>query len=151
MTPIPRSALLLGAAGLIPFLWGTATELSPSLTDAGLRWFGPRFIGPYVGLAYGTIILSFMSGVLWGFVASRATGQAAAVGYALSTIPALWAFFFVGDGPISAAIWLAAGFLLLLLLDFIFWERTLAPPWWLRLRVGLTSVVIACLMITAFG
>ena len=151
MTPIPRSALILGAAGLIPFLWGTATELSPSLTDAGLRWFGPRFIGPYVGLAYGTIILSFMSGVLWGFVASRATGQAAAVGYALSTIPALWAFFFVGDGPISAAIWLAAGFLLLLLLDFIFWERTLAPPWWLRLRVGLTSVVIACLMITAFG
>jgi Protein of unknown function (DUF3429) len=84
-------------------------------------------------------------------VASRATGQAAAVGYALSTIPALWAFFFVGNGPISAAIWLAAGFLLLLLLDFIFWERTLAPPWWLRLRVGLTSVVIACQMVTAFG
>jgi Protein of unknown function (DUF3429) len=151
MTPIPRSALILGVAGLIPFLWGTATELSPSLTDAGLRWFGPRFIGPYVSLAYGTIILSFMSGVLWGFVASRATGQAAAVGYALSTIPALWAFFLVGNGPISAAIWLAAGFLLLLLLDFIFWERTLAPPWWLRLRVGLTSVVIACLMVTAFG
>jgi multidrug transporter EmrE-like cation transporter len=151
MTPIPRSALILGLAGLIPFLWGTATELSPSLTDAGLRWFGPRFIGPYVGLAYGTIILSFMSGVLWGFVASRATGQAAAVGYALSTLPALWAFFFVGDGPVSAAIWLAAGFLLLLLLDFIFWERRLAPDWWLRLRLILTSVVIACLTATAFG
>jgi Protein of unknown function (DUF3429) len=150
MTPIPRSALILGIAGLIPFLWGTATELSPSLAESGLRWFGPRFIGPYVGLAYGTIILSFMSGVLWGFVASRATGQAAAVGYALSTLPALWAFFFVGNGPVSAAIWLAAGFGVLLLLDIMFWERGLAPPWWLRLRAGLTAVVVGCLMVTAF-
>jgi Protein of unknown function (DUF3429) len=151
MTPIPRSALILGLAGLIPFIWGTATELSPSLAELGLQWFGPRFIGPYVGLAYGTIILSFMSGVLWGFVASRATLQAATVGYTLSTVPALWAFFFVGNGPVSAAIWLSAGFMLLLLLDFLFWERTLAPPWWLRLRVGLTAVVVGCLMVTAFA
>jgi Protein of unknown function (DUF3429) len=151
MTPIPRSALILGLAGLIPFVWGTATELSPSLADHGMRWFGPRFIGPYVGLAYGTVILSFMSGVLWGFVASRATGQAAAVGYTLSTLPALWAFFFVGGGPVSAAIWLAAGFILLLMLDFLFWERTLAPDWWMRLRLRLTSVVVACLAVTAFG
>ena len=151
MTPIPRSALILGLAGLIPFVWGAATQLSPGLAEQGLRWFGPRFIGPYVGLAYGTVILSFMSGVLWGFVASRATGQAAAVGYTLSTLPALWAFFFVGGGPVSAAIWLAAGFGLLLLLDIMFWERGLAPPWWLRLRMGLTAVVVVCLMVTAFG
>ena len=151
MTPIPRSALILGLAGLVPFLWGAATQLSPSLADHGLRWFGPRFIGPYVGLAYGTIILSFMSGVLWGFVAARATGQAAAVGYALSTLPALWAFFFVGGGPVSAAISLAAGFGLLLLLDLMFWERGLAPAWWMRLRVGLTAIVIACLSVTIFA
>jgi hypothetical protein len=151
MTPIPRSALILGIAGLIPFIWGTGTELSPALSELGLRWFGPRFIGPYVGLAYGTIILSFMSGVLWGFVASRATGQAAAVGYALSTLPALWAFIFVGNGPVSAAIWLAAGFVVLLALDFVFWERRLTPDWWMRLRVGLTSVVVGCLMVTVFA
>ena len=150
MTPIPRSALILGMAGLIPFVWGTATQFSPGLAESGLRWFGPRFIGPYVGLAYGTVSLAFMSGALWGFVASRATGQAAAVGYALSTLPALWAFLFVGGGPVSAAIWLAAGFMLLLMLDFLFWERGLAPLWWMRLRIGLTAVVIACLMVTAF-
>ena len=28
---------------------------------------GGRFVGPYVQLFYGAIILSFMSGVLWGF------------------------------------------------------------------------------------
>ncbi|MGL5011692.1 MAG: DUF3429 domain-containing protein [Paracoccaceae bacterium] len=146
---VPGAALWLGIAGLIPFIWGVATELSPVLFELGLRWFGPRFVGPYVGLAYGTIILSFMSGVLWGF-ATKAEGRVAAVGYAISVIPALWAFFFVGAGPVSSAIWLALGFLLLIGLDVMFWQRGLAPPWWMRLRIGLTTVVVACLAVTVF-
>ncbi len=149
MTPIPRSALILGVAGLIPFVWGVATELSPVWFDAGLRWFGPRFVGPYVGLAYGTIILAFMSGVLWGF-ATKLTGQLAAVGYALSVIPALWAFLLVGAGPVSSAIWLGLGYVVLLGLDYLFWKQGLTPEWWLRLRVGLTAVVVICLSVTAF-
>ena len=147
---IPPSALILGLAGLIPFVWGAATELMPGLAETGARLIGPRFIGPYVGLAYGTVILSFMSGVLWGF-ATRTTGREAAVGYALSVIPALWAFFFVGGGPVSAAIYLMAGFVLLLGLDWMFWQQDLAPRWWMRLRIGLTAVVLACLSVTAFG
>ncbi|NUB46654.1 DUF3429 domain-containing protein [Fertoebacter nigrum] len=147
---IPRAALLLGLAGLIPFLWGAATVLSPALGDWGARALGPRFVGPYVGLAYGTVILSFMSGVLWGF-ATKANGTEAAFGYALSVIPALWAFFLVGGGPVSAAIWLAAGFVLLLGLDVMFWRQGLAPHWWLRLRFGLSAVVVACLMVPVFA
>ena len=103
--PIPRSALILAVAGLAPLVWSVATQLSPALADVALRVFGPRFVGPYVGLVYGTIILSFMSGVLWGF-ATRASGQTATLGYALSVLPALWAFFFVGNGPVSAALML---------------------------------------------
>lgn len=95
MTPIPRAALGLGLAGLIPFVWGAASQLFPGLAEMGLAAAGPRFVGPYVSLAYGTVILSFMSGVLWGF-ATKATGSAAATGYALSVLPALWAFFMVG-------------------------------------------------------
>jgi hypothetical protein len=148
--PIPRSALILGLAGLIPFLWGAATQLNTGLADWGLRAFGPRFVAPYVGLAYGTVILSFMSGVLWGF-ATRATGATAATGYALSVIPALWAFFMVGGGPVSAAINLMAGFAGLLALDWTFWRQGLAPEWWMRLRVLLTAVVLACLALVAFG
>lgn len=147
---IPRAALLLGLAGLIPFLWGVATELSPGLGDWGAQALGPRFVGPYVGLAYGTVILSFMSGVLWGF-ATKAQGAEAAYGYALSVMPALWAFFLVGGGPVSAAIWLAAGFVLLLGLDVMFWQQGLAPRWWLRLRFGLSAVVVACLMVPVFA
>jgi hypothetical protein len=144
MTVIPRSALLLGLAGLIPFLWGVLTLVSEGAAGLGLQSLGPRFVGPYVLLSYGTVILAFMSGVLWGF-ATKAEGQVAATGYALSVLPALWAFFFVGGGPVSAAIYLIAGFIGLLGLDWLFWKQGLAPRWWMSLRIGLTVVVVACL------
>jgi hypothetical protein len=141
---IPRSALILGLAGLIPFVWGGLTVLAPDLADWSAARLGARFTGPYVGLAYGTVILAFMSGVLWGF-ATKAEGTDAALGYGLSVIPALWAFFMVGGGPVSAAINLMAGFVGLLALDWHFWRAGLAPAWWLRLRVGLTAAVLASL------
>lgn len=144
MTPIPRSALVLGLAGLFPFLWGALTLVSEAAANAGMQALGPRFVGPYVLLSYGTVILSFMSGVLWGF-ATKAEGRVAATGYALSVLPALWAFFFVGGGPVSAAIFLIAGFVGLLGLDWLFWKQELAPHWWMNLRIGLTVVVVACL------
>ena len=148
MTQIPRSALILGLAGLIPFLWGAATLAFPGLSAWGSGIFGARFVGPFIQLFYGTIILAFMSGVLWGF-ATKAEGRDATVGYALSVLPALWAFFFVGAGPVSAAINLAAGFIGLLALDYVFWRKGLAPPWWMQLRILLTVVVVACLGVTA--
>ena len=95
-------------------------------------------------LNYGTIILAFMSGVLWGF-ATKAEGPQAALGYALSVVPALWAFFMVGGGAAASAIFLIAGYIGLLALDFHFWRQGLAPEWWMRLRILLTTVVVACL------
>jgi hypothetical protein len=150
LAQIPRSALLLGLAGVLPFAWGAATVVSPELAQFGLEWVGPRFIGPYVQLFYGAVILSFMSGVLWGF-ATRAEGAQAATGYALSVIPALWAFFMTGGGPTSAALNLITGFVALLVLDVAFARWGLAPPWWLALRVLLTALVVLCLAIGAFA
>ena len=148
--PIPPAALALGLAGLLPFLWGVATILSPTLALWTVAWVGPRFVGPYVGLFYGAIILAFMSGVLWGF-ASKATGRVAATGYALSTLPALWAFFTTGGGSAAAAVALVAGFVGLLGLDWLFWRQGLAPPWWMRLRLILTAGVVAALLPVALG
>jgi hypothetical protein len=141
MQTIPRSALWLGLAGLIPFFWGALTLLRPDLGLWGAATFGPRFIGPYVQLFYGAVILSFMSGVLWGF-ATKARGRAATAGYILSVIPALWAFFMTGGGPTGAAVNLIAGFLGLLLLDWHFWQMGLAPKWWMHLRGLLTALVV---------
>ncbi|MEM8576557.1 MAG: DUF3429 domain-containing protein, partial [Pseudomonadota bacterium] len=134
MTRIPPAPLILGLAGLIPFVWGAVTYLSPDLASFGLSTFGPRFVGPYIQLFYGSVILSFMSGVLWGF-STRAEGAPAATGYALSVVPALWAFFMTGGGPTSAGLNLMFGFAGLLLLDYAFFRWGLTPPWWMPLRV----------------
>ncbi|MCX7287455.1 MAG: DUF3429 domain-containing protein [Rhodobacterales bacterium] len=143
---IPRAALILGLAGLIPFLWSAATHLSPALSGWASQWLPPMFLGAYVGLTYGTVILSFMSGVLWG-LATKAEGGEATAAYALSVVPALWAFLMVTDSSANSTIFLAAGFVGLLLLDAVYSAWGLAPRWWLRLRVMLTVVVLACLAI----
>ncbi|SHF19222.1 Protein of unknown function [Loktanella atrilutea] len=145
--PIPRAPLLLGLAGLLPFLWGLATLLIPALGNWALLTLGGRFTAPFVQLSYGTVILSFMAGVLWGF-ATRDEGWS---GYAFSVIPALWAFFMVGGGPTSAAMNLTIGFLGLLLLDLHFWQRGATPGWWMSLRLLLTAVVVASLLPLAFS
>jgi len=141
MRAIPPVALLLGLAGLIPFLWGALTVIRPELAIWGNTALGPRFVGPYVQLFYGAVIMAFMSGVLWGF-AAKAEGPLSNVGYALSVIPALWAFFMTGGGPVAAAMNLIIGFIGLLALDWHFWNAGLAPVWWLSLRVILTVVVL---------
>lgn len=147
MTQIPRAPLILGLLGLIPFVWGAATVMMDDLATLGMQYIGPRFIGPYVQLFYGSVILSFMSGVLWGF-ATKAEGAQAATGYALSVLPALWAFLMTGGGPVSAGSNLIVGFLGLLMLDFAFSRWGLTPAWWMPLRLLLTAIVVACLTLT---
>ncbi|SDX85100.1 DUF3429 domain-containing protein [Citreimonas salinaria] len=143
---IPRSALFLGLAGVLPFLWGALTVLYDPLAMWSQTTLGSRFTGPYVQLFYGAVLLSFMSGVLWGF-ATKAEGARAAAGYALSVLPALWAFFMTGGGADAAGQSLVIGFLGLLLLDWQFWRRGLAPSWWMRLRGLLTALVVICLSV----
>lgn len=144
-TPIPRVAAFLTAAGALPFLWGVVTLSSEDALALTMQVAGPRFVGPYVVLSYGIIILSFMSGVLWGF-ATKAEGGTAALGYVLSVVPALWGFFMVGGGAEAAAIALVAGFLGVLLIDWFFWTNGLAPRWWMALRIPVTAVVCLCLL-----
>jgi Protein of unknown function (DUF3429) len=141
---IPLSALLLGLAGLLPFLWGLGTYWLPAIHDLTMTLFGPRYVAPFVSLTYGGIILCFMSGVLWGF-ATRAAADTAGIFYALSVLPALWVFLLVGNGVESSARFLIAGFAGLLALDWLFWRQGLAPEWWMRLRGILTAGVVLCL------
>lgn len=149
MTRIPTSALLLGLSGLIPFLWGAATHLSPELALWSTTTLGQRFTGSFLLQGYGIVILAFMSGVIWGF-ATRATGAVAATGYAFSVLPALWAFFMGTGAPGPALIALGAGFIALLMLDRMFQSQGLAPEWWMALRLLLTTIVVLCLAVGAF-
>ncbi|MCW1917237.1 DUF3429 domain-containing protein [Rhodobacter sp. KR11] len=140
---IPRAALVLGLAGLIPFAWGAASAANPTLAGISVTVFGPELWGVWMILDYGIVILSFMSGVLWGF-ATRATARAW-VWYGLSVLPALWVFLGLRGETDSRLLALAAGYLGLLGLDFAFWRAGLTPPWWMRLRLILTAGVLVSL------
>lgn len=146
MTAIPRTPLFLALAGVLPFVWSAATVLSPDLSDWTTKNVSPRFVGPYVGLFYGAVILSFMSGVLWGF-ATQMTGPSATTGYVLSVVPALWVFFTHGGGAYNAGLMLMIGFAGILAIDWLFWRNGAAPHWWMRLRLMITAIVLVCLLI----
>ena len=70
MKKLPYSALILGLSGLIPFFWGTVTSLDFVLENLKLTGLSEEYMGSKISLIYGTIILAFMSGVLWGFAAN---------------------------------------------------------------------------------
>ena len=71
-TQIPTAPLWLGLAGVLPFLWGAISAWNTDISRPIADWLGPGFLGRDLQLTYGAVILSFMSGVLWGF-ACKAT------------------------------------------------------------------------------
>ncbi|MFV0493166.1 MAG: DUF3429 domain-containing protein [Pseudorhodobacter sp.] len=149
MAKLPRVAQIAGVLMVLPFLWGALTQLDEDAAALGSHFLGARFIGPYIGLTWGTVVLAFQSGILWTF-ASRA-GRGSVIGSLLALIPAVWAFVMVGGGPVSASINLMAGFVALLVLDWSFWRWGVAPRWWMRFRLLPVSMILACLALTAFG
>ncbi|WP_407494174.1 DUF3429 domain-containing protein [Pseudooceanicola sp. MF1-13] len=136
---IPLAPLALGVAGLIPFIAGALLRLgvisTVPLMPGELATDGAALI-----LGYGTIILAFMSGILWGF----ATKSDDPMLYALSVVPALWGFLNNGEGS-DSLIWLMTGFILLWLLEFVYIRRNLTPEWWRRMRSGLQFIVLICI------
>ncbi len=144
---IPRAPLLLGVAGLLPFLWAAAGILIPSLSDATVSVLGARFNAPYVLISYSTVIMCFMSGVLWGF----AVKSDRVLPYVVSTIPALWAFFTIGGGEGRATSAVLVGFILVYAFDLQFAVWRLVPEWWVKLRTILTAVVCGCLLIGLYA
>lgn len=145
MTRIPSSALVLGLAGLIPFLWGASSSASLLLEYMPIA-LPPAFIGTALLTAYGTIILSFMAGVIWGFAAKAETSWMP-IGLVLSVVPALWIFAFSGQPESTQLIALIVGFTGLLVIDQACARMDLAPDWWWPLRLLLTGVVVFCLLI----
>nr|WP_167953704.1 DUF3429 domain-containing protein [Sphingomonas jejuensis] len=130
---IPRPALLLGFAGLLPpltALWAMMMLDDPASSEA---MFTAIF-------AYTTLIFSFIGGVWWGF--SSADGRRP--GWAdltLAVFPSLAAFLTLPlvaqTGP-DGAVLLALLVLVSPVIDLRFRRRGLAPTWWMRLRMPLS-------------
>ena len=137
---IPRGAAVFALLGLVPFL-AAASLAQWQVNSATLQGL---MLDNWLLLHYATVILCFMSGVLWGF-ATRAEGSEAAIAYGLSVLPALFAAFALLPLHGYRIEALMLGFAGLLLLDFWFWNEGLAPLWWMRFRALLSIVVLASL------
>jgi len=147
---IPLPALVLTALGGLPFFIGV-------LASHGVTFGLPiePFEGRWIVYFYGAVILSFMGGVMWGFAAMA--GKADDWGLlTLSVLPALWAFgtvlfaIYLEPATLRASFYMmAAGFALILVLDWYFQSRKLAPDWWLTLRISITFFVVISFLWTA--
>ena len=148
MSRIPASALVLGLAGLIPFLWGAATAVAITVTYLQLPIVLLIYSGVPILVHYGMIILCFMAGVIWGFAAKEG-GPWMPIGLTLSVLPALLMFFVFSLPMVTQLLALILGFVGLLAVDCACQRKGLAPEWWMSLRLILTTVVVFCLGIGA--
>lgn len=128
---LPRGAIRLGWAGVLPFLGLALAAWWPAARDPAIQAF----------LAYGALILSFLGGARWGraMAGGAGTGQ-----FAASVIPSLWAWLaWLLLPPAPALCLLAGGFAL------VGWwdgrsDALAAPDSFRRLRRDLSRAVLAC-------
>jgi hypothetical protein len=140
---IPRPALLLGWAGVMPFALFTVA----SVLDLHL-WS----LDPTIALrAYGACILSFMGGVQWGILLPRYEDGATFWRYLISVLPALLAVLCLLIPNGLSLIGLIASFLALLAYDISTVRQRLAPRWYTSLRVQLTLAVAVLLSVAVLA
>ena len=134
---LPRLVLMLGYAGLIPFLAGPAwLTFSPQTAPLALdqAW-----------LLYGAMIASFMAGTFWGLALVVIENPAGMLGIIMSGLLMLlaWASAML---PFSLALWALAGVFVLLGFAELWRERMLDPmSSYLKLRLVLTTGVLIAL------
>ncbi|MCC0805849.1 DUF3429 domain-containing protein [Methylobacterium sp. W2] len=141
VTPIPTSALVLGVAGLIPFLGFAVLSLSGSDGGLGNVGLAPRTILS----TYGAVIASFLGGIRWGAAASSDAGGR---DYVIAILPSLIAWAALAcpvpwDLRVLGLLVLGWGFV-----DLDLVRRGLVPSWLGRLRLVL-SVVAGCALLIA--
>ena len=125
MSRVPVPAMVLGFAGLLPFLGGALLVMIPPNTVPRYGFTTSDAAGGQeILVRYGTIILAFMAGCLWGF-ASRHGRRPSWIELILSVVPAVGVFLLLGDDPGLNCSLLGFGFALLLGIDVIFARRVI--------------------------
>ena len=142
----PRLAILLGYAGLIPFISGAI----------GI-WITPPAWRTDVLTAllhYAAVILAFMGAIHWGLAMARERqDDAAHRQLGLSVLPALLGWLAISSGlpALLALTLLISGFIGLYLADVHAVKLELAPRWYTALRKPLTAVVLISLLAAWLG
>ena len=131
-----------GYAGLLPFLG--------ALLGVGLLpTFEQRDLAQRLALGYGATILSFVGAVHWGaaMLHARMNEGDRAVFMTWSVVPALVAWAALLMPAKTGLLLMAATFAAHYGADRQFAQRFALPSWYLRLRAGLSAVVIICLLL----
>lgn len=145
MRHVPLTALLLGAAGLLPFL-GCALVATMPLGE----WSRLGLLGL---LAYAAVILAFLGGVHWGFALPpepAQTPEARRARLTLGVLPSLIGWIglvvtFIGL-PLIGLLVMILGFAATTLTESRARRAGLMPPGYMGLRWVLSVIVIACLV-----
>lgn len=144
--PIPRSALTLGLAGLLPFIAAAAALwVAQSGTDpAHSLLSGNQALLALAG--YGAVILSFLGGIRWGHLLTDYDRVSQWGPLTLSVIPSVagWVALLLPGAWMLPV--LVAGFLLQLLGDQRAVRKQALPGWFGRLRLMLSIGAILCLL-----
>ncbi len=140
-TKVPSAAGWLGGFGAVPFI-GIAGAI-PLLDGA------PRIWAAHALVAYGATILSFLGGIHWGLAIgseNRSDNCHSLNRLVLSVMPSLvgWAALLVSE-KIGLFI-LATAIVAMLWIDLRATKAGYAPPWYPKLRIPLTCIVVAALL-----
>lgn len=141
-TAIPASPLTLGLAGLLPF-WGLAALLA--ITPV---W---GYASGQIALAlsaYGAVIVSFLGGIRWG-LATAAPGPWTGSHFERAVLPSLIAWGALALSPTLGLVVLGVVALALGPADRSLVTDGLAPPWYGRLRLILSTGAGVALLLGA--
>jgi hypothetical protein len=129
---VPRPAVALGAAGLLPALGCVAAA-----------FFGPADWRDQVfllGTLYAAVILSFLGGTWWALSCTQEQHPAALMQLLVfSAIPPLAAWIAVFFLTRASLILMAVLFIAGLAVDHRLLKLGLAPAWWFNLRLPLSA------------
>lgn len=142
---LPPLAILLGVAGLIPFIFCGIGALSAEPTRAAHMMTAL--------LAYGAVILSFLGAVHWGFaLGTQAADETKSESrrLALGVLPSLagWVALLLPIvlPPVVSVAVLLAGFVAVMAVEAKAGELGLMPSGYLKLRWALSAVTVAMLV-----
>jgi len=142
--PMPRSALILGVAGLIPFVGLTAFPIiAPDAAGLGARAFHMALV------TYAALIASFLGGVRWGNALSKPERQTSE--FVIAVLPSLVAWLSLATPRPYDLMMLIGVFLALGISDVGLTLSGGAPRWYGQLRVGLTAIVVSSLIAALFS
>lgn len=138
-TRIPAPALILGLAGLIPFLAAAAAQ-----------WLALPLLAPETGLrlavVYGAIILSFLGGIRWGTAIGPYDTGRQGLEFPASVLGSLAGLAAAFLPAIPGLALLIAGFLMQGLWDVMSVDAGRLPAWFGRLRMILTAGAVISLV-----